>query len=240
MRQQIKQYIDMQLRIYEGAIEQGGMQACRNIVGPHQFEAHIINFWRQKLLQGYHYQHALDFGCGLGRLMLGFHLSFDKVDGVDISPSILKYAEQYLTENNMPPKYKLYQCNGYDLSVLDKNKYDIVYSQIVLHHICVWEIRNNYFKEFYRVLKDGGGIAIQLHGGTTFDGLPVSHWYENKYDAPNTNCHYDVKLENPYFLIDDLHDIGFKNITLEIVKAIDPKTSGPGEHEYTLIVRAKK
>jgi hypothetical protein len=41
-------------------------------------------------------------------------------------------------------------------------------------------------------------------------------YYENYYDATSTNSGCDVRVEDPNDLINDLDNIGFKNITYQI------------------------
>jgi predicted SAM-dependent methyltransferase len=72
-------------------------------------------------------------------------------------------------------------------------------STIVLQHICVYEIRYNYLKEFYRLLKNDGILSIQMGYG---DGHPnTRNYYDNYYDASTTNSGCDVKVTNPEEII---------------------------------------
>lgn len=51
-------------------------------------------------------KHALDFGCGVGRLTQALAAHFDEVTGVDISPSMIKLAKKYSRHGdgcNRPP-----------------------------------------------------------------------------------------------------------------------------------------
>jgi ubiquinone/menaquinone biosynthesis C-methylase UbiE len=107
-------------------------------------------------------------------------------------------------------------------------------STIVLQHICVHDIRYNYLKEFYRVMKPGGILSIQLG----FGKCPPSFrdYYDNYYDATGTNSHSDgdVRITNPEDITNELKGIGFNNVTFVIRPAWD------GPHEQWIYVRAEK
>lgn len=242
MNEGVEKYVSMQKAFYDNIVAKGGFEGAMQVVGPAQHASHATTFWKRLLIQDRHYARGLDFGCGVGRLMAGFHEQFDFIDGVDISVEMLKWAEVYLRKHKVPQdKYKLHVCNGYDLADFESDIYDIVYSQITMHHICVWEIRNNYFKEFYRVLKPKGCIAIQMHGGFNFaPPVRAAKWYENYYDAEATNSYYDVKLDNPLVVAKDLFKIGYTHVSFDVLQEHNPDKTGNAIHEYTIVIKAMK
>jgi len=72
---------------------------------------------------------ALDFGCGVGRLVLPLSRRFRQVTGVDISLAMIELAKQRVAPN---PNVDFVQ----QLSQLDPaRRYDLVHSYIVLQHI---------------------------------------------------------------------------------------------------------
>ncbi len=73
---------------------------------------------------------ALDFGCGVGRLLRPLLTRFDKVSGVDIAPAMLTLAAE-----NCPEVNKLTLATSLDDPKLPDNSYDLVHSYIVLQHI---------------------------------------------------------------------------------------------------------
>jgi SAM-dependent methyltransferase len=76
---------------------------------------------------------ALDFGCGVGRLLLPLSRVFDRVDGVDVSPSMLKEAGVNLSERGINNVELL----GSDdrLTSIHDHTYDLVHAHIVFQHI---------------------------------------------------------------------------------------------------------
>jgi 2-polyprenyl-3-methyl-5-hydroxy-6-metoxy-1,4-benzoquinol methylase len=74
---------------------------------------------------------CLDFGCGVGRLVIPFAKRFKRVVGVDISPSMVAEAQKNCANASV---LNAQFVNG--LSDL-REKFDLVHSYIVLQHIPV-------------------------------------------------------------------------------------------------------
>jgi ubiquinone/menaquinone biosynthesis C-methylase UbiE len=177
---------------------------------------------------------ALDFGCGPARNIVKFWGRFERIDGVDIAQNNLNNAKIWMRHNNIDDsEINLYLCNGTDLSIINDQSYDVVFSTICLQHICVHSIRYNYFKEFYRVLKNGGYVTAQMGYGLN---SPLSvGYYENYIDATSTNRGCDTRVEDPSELQKDLEEIGFTNFQYTI------RPVGPGDtHPNWIFFRAQK
>jgi ubiquinone/menaquinone biosynthesis C-methylase UbiE len=152
---------------------------------------------------------ALDFGCGPARHLVKYHDKFARYDGVDISLTVLDKAKLWLEHNGIKENdFTLYHCNGRDLIDVPDNTYDVVTSTICMQHICVYDIRKNLFIEFFRVLKSGGQISIQMAYG---EKRGSKNYFENYFNAGLTNGGCDVIVQNPSHLEDDLTEIGYTN-----------------------------
>lgn len=107
---------------------------------------------------------ALDFGCGVGRLTQALADHFDRVAGVDIAASMIERAR---AANRHGDRVQ-YLVNAVDdLSVLDSNGFDFVYSNITLQHVPP-EASRRYIAEFLRVLRPNGAAVFQVPSGRAF------------------------------------------------------------------------
>jgi len=103
---------------------------------------------------------ALDFGCGVGRLTQALALHFDKVRGVDISPSMIEHARRY-NRHGARCEYVLNETS--DLGRFADGEFDFIYSNITLQHMPRRLIKR-YLAEFLRVLDPAGALLFQLPG----------------------------------------------------------------------------
>ncbi|AGE57559.1 SAM-dependent methyltransferase [Acanthocystis turfacea Chlorella virus NTS-1] len=216
-------YTVMQRSAYENDANQWNINNLDPVVG--SFNAH--NDWSdyEFLFKDLDCEDkiVLDFGCGPGRNLVKYSERFKRVDGVDIAEKNLQNAVMWINHNNIDiQKHNLFLCNGVDLSNITDDEYDIVMSTICMQHICVHKIRYNYFKEFYRVLKPGGHITIQMGYGTPSPA--TVDYYDDYYDATSTNRGCDTNISDYSQLEKDLLEIGFKNFKYHI------RPTGPGDH----------
>lgn len=176
---------------------------------------------------------GLDFGCGCGRNVINLINRFKRMDGVDISPELIKTCISNLVNlGHDNSKFSFYTCDGVSLKNIDDNKYDFVMSTIVLQHICVYTIRFNYFKEFFRIMKSGGLLSFQMgYGDGHYNTVP---YHEDFYDAISTNSGCDVKVSDQSEIEFDLRQIGFENITFTITDSHDDF------HKQWIFVKAYK
>ena len=137
----------------------------------------------------------LDFGCGPGRNLEKYSSNFKRVDGVDISYVNLENAVAWLKETDTYNNNLLFKSNGRDLKEIKDSQYDAVMSVIALQHICVHDIRQTLFREFYRVIKSGGWVTAQMGYGK--GKLGAVSYYKNHYNIGETNGRTDVYVENP-------------------------------------------
>ena len=88
-------------------------------------------------------------------------------------------------------------------------------STIALQHIPVYDIRKSLITDLLRTLKPGGLFSFQLGYGEGLNSPigPRSSYYDNIYEADNTNSAHDVRVHNKQDVIDDLSKIGYNNIT---------------------------
>ncbi|MFC1731282.1 class I SAM-dependent methyltransferase [candidate division KSB1 bacterium] len=105
---------------------------------------------------------ALDYGCGTGNITN--HLIDLNINTIsaDVTKNFLHVINKKFSESG---KSNVLLLNGYNLSSIKDNKFDLVVSYSVLHHI------PDYLKiieEFIRVLKPGGVIFIDHENSPSY------------------------------------------------------------------------
>jgi len=101
-------------------------------------------------------EHALDFGCGVGRLTAALTDHFTAVTGVDISSPMLAEARRL---NPAGARATFVHNDAPDLRLFADASFDLVYSSLVLQHLPP-ELAHRYLAEFVRIARPGGAIAI--------------------------------------------------------------------------------
>lgn len=232
---EVNEYTMMQKKVYKHASQSWNINNRDPVVG--SFDSH--NNWDDydflfKDIENYENKIVLDFGCGPGRNLVKYSNKFKVIDGTDLDEKNLQNAIRWIEYNNIEKeKHNLILCNGIDLNGIGDERYDIVMSTICMQHICVYDIRFNYLKEFYRILKNGGHITIQMGYGTP---SPMSvDYYCNYYEATSTNRDCDTNISDYKQIEKDLVSIGFKNFKYYI------RPTGPGDcHPNWIFFNAQK
>lgn len=101
---------------------------------------------------------ALDFGCGLGRLVQALARHFDVVTGVDISASMVEQARAL---NQFGDRVQYVVNTSEALEQFPSASFDLVHSVLVLQHLEPRYARG-YIAEFLRLLKPGGVAWFQV------------------------------------------------------------------------------
>jgi SAM-dependent methyltransferase len=101
---------------------------------------------------------ALDFGCGVGRLARALVPHFERVDGVDIAPSMLEQAARY---NKDPVRCVFHLNERADLALFPDRSFTFIYTSLVLQHVPT-DLARGYIREFLRVLAKGGLLVFHL------------------------------------------------------------------------------
>ena len=105
--------------------------------------------------------HALEIGCGAGRMTRALSRLFGHVDAVDVSPEMIRQARKTL---NQCDNVQLHVNNGADLAMFPDERFHFAISVVVFQHIPKRAIVENYIKETRRVLCPGSLFKFQLQG----------------------------------------------------------------------------
>lgn len=163
-------------------------------------------------------QEALDFGCGPGRMIRRMAKFFKRVDGVDISETLLEVAREWVRE--VSPAPYLFLNDGITMEGVPSDSYDFIYSTIALQHIPVYRTRMRIFQEFRRVSRVRGRIALQMaYSERPRQQWPKhAEWYDNRWTATNTNGACDVII-TPNSISDvekTLNSAGFGEVKIHL------------------------
>lgn len=108
---------------------------------------------------------ALDFGCGVGRLSQALAEHFDRVDGVDVAPSMVALAEEHAaspeTSRRVSERCTFHLNQRPDLHLFEDGTFDLAYSNITLQHMRAG-LAKVYMGELLRVLAPDGIAVFQL------------------------------------------------------------------------------
>lgn len=141
---------------------------------------HVLEVCRRHIDKTFIPKKVLDFGCGVGRLVLPLAELAEGVVGLDVSESMLKEARINCEKRSLT-NVKLLKTDD-DLSSLDC-AFDFIHSFIVFQHIPV--IRGSYiFTKLLDHLEGGGICALQFtYSKTLFNenyGAPILGPLPNK------------------------------------------------------------
>jgi SAM-dependent methyltransferase len=95
---------------------------------------HVFTKIREKIKPDFEPARVLDYGCGVGRLLIPLARRSREVVGVDVSPSMLAHARDNCERYALHPVRLLHAD---DLSSLASASFDLVHSFIVFQHIPV-------------------------------------------------------------------------------------------------------
>jgi SAM-dependent methyltransferase len=118
----------------------------------------VLSTIRKHIDPGFVPRTVLDFGCGVGRLLIPFAKIAEDVLGLDVSPSMLQEARQNCDEQQLH-NVRLFRSDD-ALSTLT-GSFDLIHSCIVLQHIPIDRGRA-IFSQLLRHLRPGGVGAVQL------------------------------------------------------------------------------
>jgi SAM-dependent methyltransferase len=105
-------------------------------------------------------QSLLDFGCGVGRLVIPFSRKFHKVLGIDISSAMIEEAKKNTAEQNISNAHFLKQKDDQLSNVSEQ--FDFVHTTLVLQHIPPSR-GNILIAHLLNLVKPGGIIVMDVN-----------------------------------------------------------------------------
>ena len=265
MNDEQKKYCDMQREYYEAQSEDmqrfnhGGHELNPDYACTLLQDCHVEPKWKNTKV--------FEFGCGCGRNILWLRKRArwcTEISGCDLSANNIDNTRSNIdaetsvpgspAPTSAPPCTNLYVSSGMDCGTAPSNHYDLVFSTIVLQHICVHSIRYSIMTDVHRILVPNGIFSFQmgfdgdprepisLTENGTFRSAPLpskvdnqADYHENNTAATQTNSDADVRIVDPQEVIADLEKIGFKDVTYKITYAWQDNA-----HEYWIWFQARK
>ncbi len=102
----------------------------------------------------------LDFGCGSGRLLIGWYLIAPQIEqhGCDLNHQLINWAQSHLPNSIKCIKNDLIPRLPYS-----NDQFDLIYLISVFTHLS-FDTQKKWIEEFKRILKVDGYILLTLHG----------------------------------------------------------------------------
>jgi SAM-dependent methyltransferase len=122
---------------------------------------HFASVLVDPVLDGVAQGRALDHGCGVGRVTRALAHRFDEVVGVDVSPEMVRRAQELHPEEEFP-NVTFQATDGLHLP-LDPDSVDFVFSYEVFQHLPSREVIRGNLLEVARVLRPDGLALIHVH-----------------------------------------------------------------------------
>ena len=123
-------------------------------------EAELASVLAHREARPARFETALDFGCGVGRVVWALAARFETVYGLDHSKGMIEAARRLTAERSTNCVFLPHQ--GTDLEEIASDSIDLVYSNFVLQHLPTVADAAIYIREFVRVARRGGAIVFQL------------------------------------------------------------------------------
>lgn len=123
-------------------------------------------------------QDALDFGCGVGRLVLPLAARFHSVTGVDISDAYIAEAVRNAGRKGLT---NIQFAEHLDDLVGTVKRFDLVHSYIVFNHI-PWQRGKDIIVGLFGLLRQNGVLAVQiLHRRRAGPGRRAISWARRNF-----------------------------------------------------------
>ena len=150
----------------------------------------------------------LDAGCGVGHVAIHLAQKGYRIQGIDVTDHHLVDARRNVVTHGLTSKVSIRKGDYHDLSDLEDSTFDGIYTMETFVHATSSETAA---REFFRVLKPGGALAMFEYDHIDFSAAPEEasrSWrFVNHHAAMPASSRFRQGV-----LQDILRDAGFENI----------------------------
>lgn len=180
----------------------------------------VVGIVKDHICKDFAPEKVLDFGCGVGRLVVPFARKYEYVVGVDVSPSMLSEAKRNCDRFNLTNvNFVISDDSLQNIS----EKFDFIHSYIVFQHIPS-NRGNMLFLRLLDALKPGGVGALHFTYKCSpfkrlFDLLPFTNTLYSLYkQKPIADRPIQMNQYNLNFIFYQLQEIGCKNLYISYTR----------------------
>ena len=156
-----------------------------------QYVATVLRRYREQLGTRAQYNNVLDFGCGVGRLLMPLAKQFNSATGVDVSRAMLGECHHNCDANGLS-NVRLLPTNEFTNAATVEH-YDLVHSALVIQHINP-RSGEKLIAHMLKQLRVGGMVSLQV---TSADRWWVYAQTFLKYQIPGVQRLYRVIRGKP-------------------------------------------
>ena len=118
----------------------------------------VVKNIREKIVLNFHPHEAIDFGCGVGRILIPLSKYCDKIYGIDVSDGMIQETAKNCDQMGVT-NFEVVKSDGDSIGI--DRQVDFIHSFIVFQHIPVKK-GMHLFKELLNHLRDGGVRVVHF------------------------------------------------------------------------------
>ena len=174
---------------------------------------HIVKQLKKHIDPSFKIKNALDFGCGVGRLLIPIAEIAESVTGVDISESMLQEARKNCEFRSIK---NVDLAGSIDELASAENRYNFIHSSIVFQHIPV-KRGETIFKQLFGLLAPGGCCVVHFTYSRDHKISILASWLK-KYIPLGKNLLNIFKKKPFFYPTMQMNSYNLNNLNLIIQK----------------------
>lgn len=183
--------------------------------------------WRHKVGLASH--SVLELGCGVGYNLLDLYRAGMSLEGIDISPAAIEWAQENAIAAGIPANFRV--ADVLDDGIFIDVSFDVVLDGHCFHCIIGQQDRKQFMVNAYRALKPGGSLVMETMIAPVCSAM-ASHTDERGVLIQNGIASRQIQTLDEIKML--LVDSGFSILELQVDKAL------PNEEQSTARIVGQK